>query len=197
MNALLAQARSGDRAALSALFEAFQDRLRRLLLVRMDRRLLSRLDPGDLVQETLLHATQGFAAYAKTESVPIYIWLRKLALQRLANAERDHLRTHKRSLRRERTQAPGAPDDSVGQLLDRLPGREATGSGRLAQKELQQQIRAALDSLPEIDREALVLRYLEQLSPAETAAVLGIKRSAASMRILRALKQMRTLFDGD
>ena len=51
----------------------------------------------------------------------------------------------------------------------------------------------ALQRLSPKDREVLVLRYLEQLSTEETAAVLGLRESAVKMRHLRALERMRGL----
>jgi RNA polymerase sigma-70 factor (ECF subfamily) len=47
-----------------------------------------------------------------------------------------------------------------------------------------------------LDREVLVLRHFEQLSPAETAQVLGIKGKAAGMRYLRALKRLKDILVG-
>lgn len=176
---------------LSELFVKYAGRLRQLVAVRMDRRLSHRLDAGDIVQETFLHATRGVTAVAAQGDVPLYIWLRKLALQRLANAERDHLHTDKRQIRRESVGLSGLSENTMQELSSRLAGPDKTGSARLRQSELQTQVRAALERLPEHDREALVLRYLEQLSPAETAAVLNVKESTARVRVFRALARMR------
>jgi DNA-directed RNA polymerase specialized sigma24 family protein len=43
----------------------------------------------------------------------------------------------------------------------------------------------------------LVLRYLEHLSTAEAAAVLGVTEGAVKLRHLRALDRLRTLMGGD
>ena len=47
-----------------------------------------------------------------------------------------------------------------------------------------------------LDREVLALRHFEQLSPAETAQVLGITKKAAGMRYLRALKRLKEILTG-
>jgi RNA polymerase sigma-70 factor, ECF subfamily len=47
-----------------------------------------------------------------------------------------------------------------------------------------------------MDREILALRHFEELSNAETAQVLGIKRSVASSRHIRALKRLRQVLQG-
>ena len=47
-----------------------------------------------------------------------------------------------------------------------------------------------------LDREVLALRHFEQLSPAETARVLGIKEKAAGMRYVRALRRLKGILDG-
>ena len=39
----------------------------------------------------------------------------------------------------------------------------------------------------------LALRYFEQLSPAETARVLGIKEKAAGLRYLRAVRRLKEI----
>ena len=44
-----------------------------------------------------------------------------------------------------------------------------------------------------LDREVLALRHFEQLSPAETAQVLGIKEKAAGMRYVRALRRLKEI----
>jgi RNA polymerase sigma factor (sigma-70 family) len=54
-------------------------------------------------------------------------------------------------------------------------------------------VRAALEALPEADREVLVLRYLEQLTAREVGSVLGVGEAAAKKRALRALQRLRDL----
>jgi RNA polymerase sigma-70 factor (ECF subfamily) len=44
-----------------------------------------------------------------------------------------------------------------------------------------------------IDRGVLALRHLEHLSNDETAKVLGLSRSAASNRYIRALKRLKEI----
>ena len=56
-------------------------------------------------------------------------------------------------------------------------------------------VRAALTVLPPRDRDVLVLRYLEDLSTAETAAVLDVGVSVVKMRLLRALQKLRVILD--
>jgi RNA polymerase sigma factor (sigma-70 family) len=50
---------------------------------------------------------------------------------------------------------------------------------------------AALDTLPALQREALVLRYYAGLPEAEVAAVMGISRRSAAKHLTRALSAMR------
>ena len=47
-----------------------------------------------------------------------------------------------------------------------------------------------------LDREVLALRHFEQLSPVETAGVLGIKEKAAGMHTSAALRRLREILNG-
>jgi RNA polymerase sigma-70 factor (ECF subfamily) len=92
-----------------------------------------------------------------------------------------------------REERVGLPDESVLELAERLAAPSAdTG---LSHRERRAAVRAAIDRLPERDREVLVLRYLEDLSTADTAAVLGCSVGAAKVRLLRALRRLRDLLD--
>ena len=64
-------------------------------------------------------------------------------------------------------------------------------------EELRLRVRRALGRLGERDREVLVLRYLEQLSMRDVAAVLGASEGAVRVRHLRALQALRALLDAD
>jgi RNA polymerase sigma-70 factor (ECF subfamily) len=63
----------------------------------------------------------------------------------------------------------------------------------LQRKETAQIVRAAIDQLPESYRTVVVLRDLEQLDTAETAATLGITENAVKIRLHRARQALRTL----
>jgi RNA polymerase sigma-70 factor (ECF subfamily) len=56
---------------------------------------------------------------------------------------------------------------------------------------MRDRVRAALEQLPDRDREVLVMRYLEQLSMAEIAAVVGSTEGAIKVRHLRAIERLR------
>ena len=72
-------------------------------------------------------------------------------------------------------------------LLGRL-----TSPTRAAQRaELQLRLQDALNAMEPIDREILTLRHFEELNNNETAQVLGIGKTAASNRYIRALKRLK------
>jgi RNA polymerase sigma-70 factor (ECF subfamily) len=58
-------------------------------------------------------------------------------------------------------------------------------------------LREALDSMDEIDREVLALRHFEELSNNEVAEILGIQKTAASNRYVRALKRLKQVLEAD
>jgi RNA polymerase sigma-70 factor (ECF subfamily) len=175
------------------LLGAHRDRLRQMIAVRMDRRLVPRIDPSDVVQDVLVVATRNLSDYLRTRPLPFYPWLRKLAWERLIELQRQHLVARKRSVAREEFGIPQLPDESAAVLAERLLSQDQSPSDVSIREEMRQRVRHALERLSERDREVLVLRYLEQLSPAEAAAVLGIKEGAVKTRQTRALVRLGEL----
>jgi RNA polymerase sigma-70 factor, ECF subfamily len=163
----------------------------------MDRRLAARLDPADVVQDTLAVAVQRLDDYLRARPLPFYPWLRQLAWERLVELHRRHVQARKRSVLREERWAPPLPDESVVELADRLLARGSSPSARLHRRELRDRVQAALAQLAEHDREVLVLRHLEQLSTREIAAVLGVTEGAVYTRHLRAVQRLRGLLGED
>jgi RNA polymerase sigma-70 factor (ECF subfamily) len=183
----------GEPSARSRLLNRHRNRLRRMVTVRLDRRLAARVDPSDVVQEALADAAHRLDGYLRDRPIPFYPWLRRLAWDRLTDAYRRHRRAAQRSVDREE---PPLPDASSVALADRLFARSADNpTARLRRAEHQAQVRAALNQLRERDREVLVLRHLEDLSTADTAAVLGISESAVKVRLLRAVQRLRELLE--
>ena len=88
------------------------------------------------------------------------------------------------------------PQASSVSLAELLLGR-LTSPTRAAQRaETQLRLQEALNRMDPIDREVLVLRHFEELSNAETAQVLGLEKTAASNRYIRALKRLKEALGG-
>ncbi len=189
---LLRRMAAGDAGAAAELFTAYRDRLRLMVRLRLDRRLQGRLDPSDVLQEAYLDVADRAAEYAANPTMPPYLWLRFLTGQRLLQLHRRHLGTQMRDAGQEVSLYRGAlPQASSVSLAEQLLGRLTSPSRAAVRAELQLRVQEALNALDELDREVLTLRHFEMLSNAETAAVLGIGKSAASKRYIQALRRLK------
>src|SRR5262249_59457399 len=91
-NLLLRRALAGDESALAALFDAYRERLRRMIRLRLDRRLSGRVDASDVLQEAYLDVRKRIAEYARDPAaLPFHLWLRLVTGQRLTDVHRYHL----------------------------------------------------------------------------------------------------------
>jgi RNA polymerase sigma-70 factor (ECF subfamily) len=193
---LLSDAARGDESALRCLLEAHRDRLRRMIAARLDRRLAPRLDPSDVVQETLADAARRLPDYIRDRPLPFYPWLFRLAADRLARTHRDHVASTVRGIgREERIDGPPRGEASARRWGARLTVDETTPGRQLVREERRSLMAGAIERMDEPDREVLGLRYLDRLAFEEIAAVLGIGLSAAKMRHLRALERLRRLLE--
>src|SRR4051794_38366445 len=137
----------GDDVALHRLLGRHSDRLRRTVAVHMDRRLAKRLDPSDIVQEALADASRKLSGYLRERPLPFYPWLRRLALERLIQAPRRHLRSTARAVSREEPEGLPLPGESALLLVDRLAASGTSPSQALMQDERREQVLAALGRL--------------------------------------------------
>jgi RNA polymerase sigma-70 factor (ECF subfamily) len=195
---LVRQAASGDPSAVAALLERHRQHLRRMVAVRLDARIAARVDPSDVVQETLITAHKRLDAYLADPVVPFYIWLRQLAWDRLADLHRLHVRAARRSVTREyRWTAAGLSDESTCSLFGCLPSAQSTPSEKLMRQEFLRRARQAMELLRETDREILVMRHLEELSVTEVANILGIAPGTVKSRHFRALERLQSVLNAD
>jgi RNA polymerase sigma-70 factor (ECF subfamily) len=193
---LLERVAAGDCAARDQLLQRHRRRLGLMVAVRFDPRLAARVDPSDVVQETLAEAAVHLDRYLRERPLPFYPWLRQIAQRRLIELHRRHVQARRRSVTRE-VGPTGLPDHSGLALVDRLLARTSSPSAGLRRKEWRDRVQAALAALPEPDREVLVLRILEALPTRETAAVLGISEGAVRCRQVRALDRLKVLLGPD
>jgi RNA polymerase sigma-70 factor (ECF subfamily) len=188
---LLHDAARGSDEAVRILLDRHRARLRRMVALRLDRRLSARLDPSDIVQEALADAARKLADYARDRPLPFYPWLHRLASERLAQEHRRHLRSQARGVGREEPQGFEPLNESAALLADRLIADDPTPATILVRDEQRRRLLEALAEMAETDREVLMMRFHEDLTFPEIAAILEIGEGAAKMRHLRALRRIR------
>lgn len=95
---LLTKASDGDSLARELLLSRNRNRLKRVVKLRLDQRLTARIDPSDVVQESLLDASQMLPQYLCERPLRFYPWLRQVTLDRLKKVHRYHLQTQRRAV---------------------------------------------------------------------------------------------------
>jgi RNA polymerase sigma-70 factor, ECF subfamily len=171
--------------------ERFRPYLRFLAQLHLDRRLKGKLDPSDLVQQTLLQAHQGVGQFRGSTEAELAAWLRQILARVLANAGRDFRRA-RRDVALERS-LEGALDASSARLAAWLTASQPAPSQQAERREQAVRLAEALAQLPEAQREALVLQHWHGRSLAEIGQHLGRSPAAVAGLIKRGLKQLRHL----
>jgi len=190
---LLLQIEAGDDDAVNRLIQRHRDAVRRMVAMRLDRGIAQRVDASDVVQDVMLEATRRMRDYLANPQMPFHLWLRQLAKDRMIDLHRRH-HAQRRDVGRERSMtAGGRADQSSLDLARQLIDSELTPAAATVRKELEQRFMAAVDELPEADREIIIMRHAEHLSNSEVAQALDLSPAAAGMRYLRAVRRLREL----
>src|ERR1700754_4517821 len=81
-------AERGDAEAVNRVLDRHRDCVHRMVACRLNPGVAGRLDASDVVQDALLTASKRLAEYLKNPAIPFHAWLRQLARDRLADADR-------------------------------------------------------------------------------------------------------------
>ncbi|MEM1227038.1 MAG: sigma-70 family RNA polymerase sigma factor [Planctomycetota bacterium] len=197
LQSLTESAARGDESALAQILELHRDRLYRMIDMRLDPRVRSRLDPSDVLQEAFVDARRRFSEYANDQKFSVYFWLRNVASNRLNKIHRHHLDAQLRDAKREISMNAGAAGASSVYLATQLVDSSTSIGRRLVRAEVLSRVKLALDQMAEKDREVIALRHFEELSTEETAEILGLTRSGVLKRYTRVLRKLREAFGSD
>ncbi len=167
---------AGDQRAFELLVVKYQRRIQRLIA-----RMVRDVDlVDDIAQETFIRAYR--ALHQFRGDAQFYTWLYRIAVNTAKKALLD--------LKRDPTVSESALKSSQDDEETSRPGLELispeTPETELAAKDIARTVNAALDSLPEDLRQALVLRELDGLSYEEIAEVMGCPIGTVRSRIFRA-----------
>ena len=172
------------------LLESYREYLRLLARLELHPRLRARLDPSDIVQQTLFQAHQALDQFRGNGEAALAAWLRQILARNLAIASRDHARA-KRDVRREQD-VQAALDRSSARLESWLGADQTSPSLKAERNEQLLRMANALAALPADQRDAVTLHFLNGLSLAEVGTRLGRSQAAAVGLIQRGLKAMRS-----
>jgi RNA polymerase sigma-70 factor (ECF subfamily) len=170
--------------------EEFRAYLRLLARLRLDPRLKSKLDPSDLVQQTLLQAHQAIGNFRGRSAGELAAWLRQILAHNLAHAVRD-FGGGKRDVARELATERGL-DESSNRLERWLAADQSSPSARAAKNEDLLRLAKALEGLPDAQREAIELHYWQEWSLDEIGGHMGKTSAAIAGLLHRGLRCLRT-----
>ena len=187
---LLRQAKAGDGRALGDLLVSYRNYLKLLARLQISRRMRSKADASDAVQEVLILAQQGFVQFRGTTEAELLAWLRQILASSLTTLNRRYLGTQarrldlERDLQRELDQASSALDARL--LVESTPSQQAV------HRELGVLLADSLSRLPERYREVLVLRHMEGLAFPQIAERMGRTVSSVKNLWARGLAKLRS-----
>jgi RNA polymerase sigma-70 factor (ECF subfamily) len=165
--------------------ERFRAYLRLLARLHLGPRLQAKLDPSDVVQQTLLQAYQALGRFRGRTDAEWVAWLRQILAHNLANAARD-LGRARRDVERERSL-----EASSARLEAWLAAEQSSPSQRAARNEDLLRLAEALEGLPDAQREAVMLHHLHGWTLDEVGRHLARGPAAVAGLIKRGLKQLR------
>jgi RNA polymerase sigma-70 factor (ECF subfamily) len=151
--------------------------------------LRGKLDPSDVVQQTLLEAHEKRAQFRGCTEAELAAWLRRMLGWNIADTVRT-LGRAKRNVARERSLEAGL-DQSSSRLEACLAAEHSSPSQQASRNEQVARLTEALAALPEDQRVALTLRHLQGWSLAEISQHLGRSPAAVAGLLKRGSKQLR------
>jgi RNA polymerase sigma-70 factor (ECF subfamily) len=165
--ALVARAKQGDKEAFGDLYERHLDEIQRYIYYRV----ANRFDAEDLTETVFLRAWEALPRL-NADHVNLRAWLYRIA----HNLVVDYYRSHKTST-----------ELAASQAQDDDPPPESQSQIRAEYQRLAEAIRSLDPSLQQV----IVCRFINELSHAETAQVMGIKEEYVRVLQLRALRKLR------
>ncbi len=190
---VLLKAQQGNSEAMGDLLAWYGNYLNVLAVTHLDRRLRSRINPSDLVQETMLAAYRDLRDFRGTCEPEFMGWLRQILIHCLHRAVDVHVKAEKRDVRREKhiPDAIGATDSHSIDVELALATDDATPSQCAVAEERATALANELAKLPADYRDVILFRNFEGLSFDEIAKRMHRTPTAARMLWLRAMDKLR------
>jgi RNA polymerase sigma-70 factor (ECF subfamily) len=175
--------------------EAYRDYLQLLARLQLGRRLQSKLDSSDLIQQTLLKAHEKREQFQGQSEAERAAWLRQILAHTLADALRK-FGAEARDVNLERS-LESALENSSARLEMWLAGDLSSPSQQVQRKEQALRLAEALAQLPEDQRLAVELHHLQGCTLAEVGVRMQRGKRAVAGLLFRGLKRLRHLLGSE
>jgi RNA polymerase sigma-70 factor, ECF subfamily len=142
-------------------------------------------EAGDLTQETFLSALKAIKKFRG--EADLKTWLFRIAI----NESRNRFRWWKRRFKAKTISFDAPVGESETPLGETFPSDFASPEENILRREREKMLRRALNELPEIFREVVILCDIEGMSYEEIASVLEINLGTVKSRIARGRHELR------
>ena len=186
LDLLLAEARHGSPSGLGSLLEVFRPQLTELAQRCVGQALRTRMSESDLVQETMLTASQRFFDFRGASAFEFQAWLVQILHARLVDGLRRHMLAERRKVRLQHSDS-----------FQKMQGATASPSSLAALNEQTAILIGAVLRLSQMDRNILLLRYVEQLGFEAIAERLSLPVANVWRRWSRSIDRLREEFPDD
>lgn len=170
--------------------ECYRDYLRLLARLQLDPRLRGKLDPSDVVQQTLLKAHQNAEQFRGQTEAERAAWLRRILANTLADAAR------KFRLETTRGQSlENALHESSAHLEAWLASGQESPSEQADRQEQLLRLAQALSELPDDQRQAIEMHHLQGGLLTDIARTMGRTEASVAGLLRRGRKRLRELLE--
>jgi RNA polymerase sigma-70 factor (ECF subfamily) len=173
--------------------DRYRQYLRLLARLQLDSRLHGKVDPSDLVQQTLLSAHEKRDQFKGRTEAEYLGWLRQILANHLVGVVR-RFGTHRRDVARERS-LEASLEESAVRLGLWVAAEGSSPSQQAMRHELHLRLADALAQLPEAQRQAIELHHIKGCTVAETAQKMRRSKTAVVGLLFRGLKKLRQLLE--
>jgi RNA polymerase sigma-70 factor, ECF subfamily len=166
---LIQKAQQGDKEAFGALYKQYYRKIFRYCKINLYKDAIAE----DVCQETFVRAWKALPKFTITQDGTFQAFLFRIARNLLIDLGRKKKEYSLKEYEHVETDEDFAAD------VDRQTTIE--------------QVKVALAKLKDKDRQILILRYFEEMSHTEVAAIIGIKEGALRVRTIRLLQKLKEL----
>ncbi len=173
----------------------YRDYLRMLAYTQFKPELRRKIDPSDVVQQTMIEAVRDWDRHRGANDLERRAWLRKMLANNLLDLLRE-FRRDKRDMSREQSMDESVRETSQ-RLRDMIAGDTSTPSMIVSKNEDSQRLAELLAELPDQQRDAITMHRWQGMTLNEIGEKMGKSQQAVAGLIFRGMQTLRKNFVGE